>query len=179
MSIVQASGPARGPSGVATRGVAWVWVTAAVLAAPLHGQSSIVFAAGPSLVDHDGAAIGPGVAMRFERQVYAGLHLELGGALVRSESESGSGDNLVLPELGLRKRFPLGAWAAHLAGGAGAHVTVVDRRDAELTLFAAAALERPLSGPWTFQAEMRARALDPWERSMVDLTVGLRRRLGG
>lgn len=167
-------------SGTAKLGVAIpaTFALLLTLSAPLSAQT-VTLGAGVSPYDLSGTGTGVVASGRFVRELSGAFSFEVGGSIFRYTTQAGNVDNLLLPELGVRVSAELGAARGYLAVGAGAHVTVVDRREAEPTVFAAMGLDVPLSGAWGLQPEVRFRSVDPWVGSMMDVTLALRRRLGG
>ncbi len=88
-------------------------------------------------------------------------------------SEFGSDITLVMPEAGVS--WHPSATVPFYLGAGGGFVYASRPESTDVTLYTAAGMDVSVGRSWGVRPEMRIRFIDPWARSMVDFTLGVRR----
>jgi len=124
----------------------------------------------------DGSAVTGG--LRFDAPIGRFLIVEPGITYFGYRSEAGGRIEYLLPEVSFQAQLPVGPVRPYGGAGIGFTEYLSGRGFTYVTLHLAGGV-RILMGDWGLRGEARARSIDPFRQTTVDLTAGITRRFGG
>lgn len=157
-------------------------MTACILLAarvsPAHAQrGGATIAGGVSRYNLQGAT-GNGLVGAFRFEVPARLYMIIEPSLsfLRWQPLTGTASTHLMPELGLQVQGYVGRMHPYIGGGLGYSTptrTAPGLQQNFFTLHAAAGVRFYLTRRFGLRAEVRARSVDPWQGTTVDMTLGI------
>lgn len=138
-------------------------------------NSELTLVAGPSVYELSGSGTSVAVNLGVTTSLYRNILLfQPNFGYFTYRTAFGHRTSWLFPEVGLQVQAHLGTVRPYVGGGLGAGgQTLGNQGKWEVTLHAAAGVRARLAGRWGLQAEVRLRAVDPWQGHTTDIGLGV------